>query len=142
MIIFYHFLLVLILLLIYLISSKNSNYIGTLGYSAFESNEGGWDVQNYGWIISICPIYMLRGTPNSSKRWSFSYKKINMWETLFWGDQLTVAHARGSIAIRRNHPDDKKDSKDLFQLWRTGILGWRLWKWVKCNITVKDMSYL
>ena len=29
------------------------------------------------------------------------------------GDQLTVARARGSIAIRRNHPDDKERLKGL-----------------------------
>ena len=61
-------------------------------------------MQNYGWITSIYPIYMLRGTPNDEV---FSYKKINMWETLFGGDKLTVPRARGSIAILRNHPDDK-----------------------------------
>ena len=48
--------------------------------------------------------------PNSEM---FSYKKISMWETLFGGDQLTVARARGSIAIRRNHPDDKERLKGL-----------------------------
>ena len=34
-----------------------------------------------------------------------SFKEVRMWDTLFGGDQLTVAHARGSIAIRANHPD-------------------------------------
>ena len=89
---------------------NSAHYISNLGYSAFEWNEGGWDVQNYGWITSIYPIYMLRGTPNDEV---FSYKKINMWETLFGGDKLTVPHARGSIAVWRNHPDDKERLEGL-----------------------------
>ena len=36
---------------------------------------------------------------------SFNYKKVDMWETLFGGDQLTASRIRGSISIRANHPN-------------------------------------
>ena len=42
-----------------------------------------------------------------------SVKEVSMWETLFGGDQLTVARARGSIAIRANHPDAKERLEGL-----------------------------
>ena len=42
-----------------------------------------------------------------------SFKEVRMWDTLFGGNQLTVAHARGSIAIRANHPDAKERLEGL-----------------------------
>ena len=35
---------------------------------------------------------------------SINYKDVDMWETLFGGDQLTAARIRGAISIRANHP--------------------------------------
>lgn len=39
----------------------------------------------------------------------FQYEDKDVWETLFGGDQLTVARARGAIHIRDDHdPADDK----------------------------------
>ena len=41
------------------------------------------------------------------------YTKTNMWETLFGGDQLTVARARGSKGIRANSSTAKERLEGL-----------------------------
>ena len=38
---------------------------------------------------------------------------INTWDTLFGGDQLTVARARGAIAIRCGHDDPEEQLTGL-----------------------------
>ena len=33
------------------------------------------------------------------------YRDMDLWETLFGGDQLTAARIRGAISLRCNHPN-------------------------------------
>ena len=38
---------------------------------------------------------------------------INTWDTLFGGDQLTVAWVRGAVAIKCGHDDPEEQLMDL-----------------------------
>ena len=42
------------------------------------------------------------------------YKKVDMWEVLLGGDQLTAARVRGAAAVRANHPTASDRLQGLF----------------------------
>lgn len=48
-------------------------------------------------------------------------RRLDTWTTLFGGDQLTVARARGAINIRRGHDDPEDQLQGLLEDWHARL---------------------